>query len=341
MHDLRGLLWASIDNDDSLDLDQLTFAESLAGGGVRIQVAVADVDAVVKRGMEIDGHARHNTTSVYTAAEIFSMLPEKLSTNLTSLGEGEDRLAIIMEIVLDETWAISRSDVYRAIVHNYAKLAYNSVSAWLEGKGPIPQRIAAGQGLDEQIRLQDRIAQELKNLRHQCGALSLQTIEAKPIFDGDRLADLAVEPINRGRELIENFMIAANEATTRYLESKGFPSLRRVLRSPSRWQRIVELAAGLEWRLPPEPDSGALEAFLSEQKKVDPVRFPDLSLSVVKLIGSGEYVVQFPGDTALGHFGLAVKDYTHSTAPNRRFPDLITQRLLKAVMARGCSLQPR
>ena len=301
--------------------------------GVRILVAVADVDAVVKKGTAIDGHARHNTTSVYTAAEIFSMLPEKLSTDLTSLGEGEDRLAIIMEMVIDGGGAISRSDVYRAVVHNHAKLAYNSVSAWIEGEGPIPKRIAAVPGLDEQIRFQDRIAQELKNLRYHCGALNLQTIEAKPVFDGDWLTDLRVEPINRGRELIENFMIAANEVTARYLEGKGFSSLRRVLRSPSRWQRIVELAEGLGWQLPQEPDSGALEGFLSERKKVDPVRFPDLSLSVVKLIGSGEYVVESPGDPVLGHFGLAVKDYTHSTAPNRRFPDLITQRLLKAAMA--------
>jgi len=333
VRDLRNLLWASIDNDDSLDLDQLTFAEPLPGGSVRIRVAVADVDATVRKGTAIDGHARHNTTSVYTAAEIFSMLPERLSTDLTSLGEGEDRLAIVMEIVIDEGEAISRSDVYRAVVHNHAKLAYPSVSAWLEEEGPVPERVAAVPGLDGQIRFQDRIAQALKNLRHQCGALNLQTIEAKPIFDGNRLTGLKVEPINRARELIENFMIAANEGAARFLELRNVPSLRRVLRSPSRWQRITELAAGLGGRLPPEPDSGALEAFLSEQKRLAPLRFPDLSLSVVKLIGSGEYLVEFPGDTPPGHFGLAVKDYTHSTAPNRRFPDLITQRLLKAAMA--------
>jgi VacB/RNase II family 3'-5' exoribonuclease len=335
IRDLRGLLWASIDNDDSLDLDQLTFAEPGVGKGARIFVAVADVDAVVRKETAIDDHAKHNTTSVYTAAEIFSMLPERLSTDLTSLGRGEDRLAIIMEIVLDENGSVSRSDVYRAVVHNHAKLAYNSVSAWIEGRGPIPEGIAAVPGLDEQIRLQDRIAQELKNLRYRCGALNLQTIEPKPVFDGDRITGLEVDPINRARELIENFMIAANEVTARYLENRGFPSLRRVLRSPSRWQRIVELAERMEWQLPPEPDSAALEAFLSERRKVDPVSFPDVSLSVVKLIGSGEYAVEFPGDDAAGHFGLAVKDYTHSTAPNRRFPDLIAQRLLKAAMRGG------
>ena len=333
IRDLRGLLWASIDNDDSEDLDQLTVADPESGGAVKILVAIADVDATVKKGTAIDGHAKYNTTSVYTAAQIFSMLPEALSTHLTSLNQDEERLAIIMESVIGEDCSIVKWDIYRAVVRNRAKLTYNGVAAWLEGKKPIPERVAAIPGLDQQIRIQGGVAQRLKNFRVHYGALQLETIEARPVFEGDFLADLVVEKTNQARELIENFMIVANEVTARYLDAKGLPSLRRVLRSPERWTRIVELASGLGGHLPPEPDSGALEEFLSKQKKADPIRFPDLSLSVVKLMGSGEYVVDLPGDTSPGHFGLAVKDYTHSTAPNRRFPDLITQRLLKAAMA--------
>lgn len=333
VRDLRGLLWASIDNDDSLDLDQISVSEPLSDGAVKILVAVADVDAAVKKGSAIDDYSRHNTTSVYTAARIFSMLPEKLSTDLTSLNEGEDRLAIVIEMAIDQEGVLLSSDVYRALVHNQAKLAYNSVAAWLEKEGPMPERMATVTGLDEQIRIQDRAAQRLRDVRHRQGALSLQTIEAIPVFDGDRLTDLKIERGNRAKELIEDLMVAANGVTANYLATRGLPSLRRVLRQPERWQRICELASGLGEKLPPEPDAVALERFLAKQKKVDPLRFPDLSLSVIKLIGKGEYVADLPGETPPGHFGLAVRDYTHSTAPNRRFPDLITQRLLKAAMA--------
>ena len=330
---LRDRVWASIDNDDSRDLDQLTVAEPLAGGAVKVLVAIANVDAVVGKGSATDGHARHNTTSVYTAAEIFPMLPERLSTDLTSLGEGEDRLAIVVEMVVDEGGAVAGSDLYRAMVRNRAKLAYNGVAAWLEGAGPAPARLAAVPGVAQQIRLQDRVAQRLRNVRHHRGALGLQTIEARPVFHGDALVDLEVEGHNRAKALIEDFMIAANGVTAAYLEAKGLPSLRRVLRSPERWERIVELAAGFGERLPGEPDAAALEGLLAKRKAADPLRFPDLSLTVVKLMGRGEYVVELSGGTSPGHFGLAVKDYTHSTAPNRRFPDLITQRLLKAALA--------
>ena len=333
IRDLRNLLWASIDNDDSEDLDQLTVTEQLSGGAIKILVAIADVDVIVKKGTAIDSHAKYNTTSVYTAAQIFSMLPETLSTDLTSLRQDEERLAIIVESVIGEDCSITKWDLYRAVVYNRAKLTYHGVAAWLEGKGVVPERVAALPGLDQQIRIQNEVAQRLKNLRFHCGALQLETIEARPVFKGDSLSDLEVERTNQAKELIENFMIVANEVTARYLEAKRFPSLRRVLRSPARWSRIVELTSSLGGHLPPEPDSGALEEFLSKQKKADPIRFPDLSLSVVKLMGSGEYVVDLPGDTSPGHFGLAVKDYTHSTAPNRRFPDLITQRLLKAAMS--------
>jgi len=332
LRDLRQLLWASIDNDDSRDLDQLSVAEALGAGAVKILVAVADVDGVVKKGSPIDARARTNTTSVYTAAEIFSMLPEELSTDLTSLGEGRDRPAIVIEMVVRADGTVSESDVYRALVRNQAKLAYNGVAAWLEGTAPEPQRVSSVAGMEQQLRIQDRVAQAMRAVRHQHGALSLETIEARAVFDGDAISDLRPDEKNRAKELIEDFMIAANGVIAKTLETKGFPSLRRVLRSPERWERIVALAAGLGERLPPEPSASALEGFLATRRGADPARFPDLSLSVVKLLGAGEYVLEQPGQRAEGHFGLAVRDYTHSTAPNRRFPDLVTHRLLKAAL---------
>jgi VacB/RNase II family 3'-5' exoribonuclease len=332
IRDLRDLVWASIDNDDSRDLDQLTVAEAMPGDKVKILVAVADVDALVKNGSAIDEHARHNTTSVYTAARIFPMLPEKLSTNLTSLNFNEDRLSIVVEMVIGADGSLQDSDIYRARVRNHAKLAYNSVAAWLEGNGVVPEAMAAVNGLDENLRLQDRVAQSMKNFRHIHGALSLETIEARPIFDGDEIRDLEVEKKNRAKDIIEDFMIAANGVAARYLSSRKLPSIRRVVRTPKRWERIVEIAGEHGSRLPDNPDSKALEEFLIKEKAADPLRFPDLSLAVIKLLGAGEYIAELPGDTAPGHFGLAVKDYTHSTAPNRRYTDLITQRLLKAAI---------
>lgn len=331
--DLRDRLWASIDNDDSRDLDQLTVAEALAGGQVRILVAVADVDALVRKGSALDGHASRNTTSVYTPAAIFPMLPERLSTDLTSLNQDEDRLAVVADMVFEADGSLAASDLYRARVRNRGKLAYRSVAAWLDGEDAAPQRIGEIPGLDENLRLQDKIAQRLVDVRHRHGALSLETIATKAVFDGDVLSDLNPDRKNRAKQLIEDFMIAANGVTATYLASKNFPSLRRVLRNPERWDRIAQLASNLGDRLPDEPDAAALEAFLERRRKADPEKFPDLSLSVVKLIGRGEYALDLPGGDAPGHFGLAVKDYTHSTAPNRRFPDLITQRLLKAAMA--------
>ena len=333
MRDLRDRLWASIDNDDSRDLDQLTVAEPLAGDRVRILVAVADVDALVRKASAIDGHASGNTTSVYTPAAIFPMLPEALSTDLTSLNQDQDRIAVVADMVFEADGSLATSDLYRARVRNHAKLAYRSAAAWLEGVGAAPPHVLAIPGLDENLRIQDRVAQRLVELRHRHGALSLETTEAKAVFDGDVLSDLDLDRKNRAQQLIEDFMIAANGVTATYLESKGFPSLRRVLRSPERWDRIAQLASGVGDRLPGEPDAVALEGFLARRRKADPEKFPDLSLAVVKLIGRGEYALDLPGAEPPGHFGLAVKDYTHSTAPNRRFPDLITQRLLKAAMA--------
>jgi len=330
--DLRNLLWCSIDNDDSRDLDQLTVAEDLGGGNVRAMIAVADVDAVVKKGSPIDDHARQNTTSVYTAARIFPMLPEKLSTNLTSLNENEERIALVMDIIVDSSGSVTKGDVYRARVHNKAQLAYNALGMWLEGKGELPPKAKAVPGLAENLKLQDKLADTMRELRHEHGALDLETIEARAVMSNGHVVDLQVEARNNAKNLIEDFMIAANGVSARYLAAKGFPSLRRVVRSPERWDRIEAIAAQYGEKLPGEADAQALEEFLVRRRKADPLRFPDLSLAIVKAMGAGEYVVEMPGQTPIGHFGLAVKDYTHSTAPNRRFPDLITHRLIKAAL---------
>jgi len=331
--DLRNLLWCSIDNDDSMDLDQLTVSEPQPDGAVRIQVAIADVDALVAAGSAIDQHARQNTTSVYTPAEIFPMLPERLSTDLTSLAYNEERPAMVADFVVDAGGSTGEATVYRALVVNRAKLAYNSVAAWIEGHGPMPPAMAAVPGMADQIRAQDEVAQRLRKSRYERGALDFQTIETRPVFDGNSVQDLTEERDNRAHQLIEDFMVAANGATARFLQARGFPSIRRVVRSPERWDRLVTLAGQFGGHLPPAPDSRALSDFLTARRAADPVRFPDLSLSVIKLLGAGEYVVEGPNETGEGHFGLAVKDYTHSTAPNRRFPDLVTQRLLKAAIA--------
>ncbi len=332
VRDLRNLLWASIDNDDSRDLDQLTVAEAMPGDQIKILVAIADVDSLVKNGSAIDEHAHHNTTSVYTAAEIFPMLPEKLSTDLTSLNFNEDRLSLVVEMVVGADGSLQESSVYRAWVRNQAKLAYNSVAAWLEKNGDTPEAVVAVQGLAENLRLQDRVAQSLKNFRHIHGALSLETIEAKAVFDGDQIRALEIEEKNRAKEIIEDFMIAANGVVARFLSARKFPSIRRVVRTPKRWDRIVEIAGERQVKLPDIPNSKALEEFLLKEKAADPLSFPDLSLAVIKLLGSGEYIAELPEDNPPGHFGLAVKDYVHATAPNRRYPDLLIQRLLKAAL---------
>ncbi len=322
VRDLRDLLWCSIDNDDTRDLDQLSVSEPRPGGATRILVAIADVDTFVPAGSPVDDHARHNTTSVYTPAVIFPMLPERLSTDLSSLGFGVDRRAVVADLVIDEKGQTREAEVYPALVLNRAKLAYRSVAAWLDGEAAMPEALAAVPGLEGQLRTQDAVARRLRAARIARGALDFQTVEARPVFDGNVVRDLAEERDNRARDLIEDFMIAANSATAQYLESKGFPSIRRVVRSPERWDRLEALAAQYGVRLPADPDPNALSAFLAARRSADPLRFPDLSLAVIKLLGAGEYVVDRPHEDAPGHFGLAVKDYTHSTAPNRRFPDL-------------------
>ena len=333
VQNLTPLLWCSIDNDDSMDLDQLTACEILPQGAVRLWVAIADVDALVAKDTPIDTHARTNTTSVYTSARIFPMLPERLSTDLTSLSPGQDRLAVVTEMVFNADATLAGYTVYRALVHNKAKLAYDAVSAWIDGLAELPEAAAAVPGMQEQLHTQDAVAQQLRARRRAEGSLEFETFQPRAVFDGEDVVDIRQQVQNRARQLIEEVMIATNGCTARFLASRGGPSLRRVVRSPERWLRIVAVAKDYGEVLPPEPDSKALEDFLAKRRKADPLRFPDLSLVIVKLMGRGEYVVEASGGVPIGHFGLAVQDYTHSTAPNRRYPDLITARLLKAVMA--------
>ncbi|MBL0151896.1 MAG: RNB domain-containing ribonuclease [Ideonella sp.] len=331
--DLRALPWCSIDNDDSLDLDQLTTSQTLAEGAVRIRVAIADVDALVSKGSAIDGHARLNTTSVYTSARVFPMLPERLSTDLTSLNPGQDRLALVTEMVVADDGTVSGASVHRALVRNQAKLAYDAVSDWIMGVGGLPLPAAAVDGMAAQLRTQDAVAQRLRARRHAQGSLEFETFQPRALFEGERVVDIRQQEQNRARQLIEELMIATNTATAHCLASRGGASIRRVVRSPERWLRIVDVARQHGVSLPKTPDSQALESFLAAQHRADPLRFPDLSLVIVKLMGAGEYVVERAGATPIGHFGLAVLDYTHSTAPNRRYPDLITLRMLKALLA--------
>ncbi len=310
----------------------MTVAETRPDG-IGILVAIADVDTLVPDDSPVDRHAATNTTSVYTAAEVFAMLPERLSTDLTSLAEGADRAAVVVDMTITADGAVGASDVFLAVVRNRAKLAYPSVGAWLDGDAPAPAGIEATPGLADNLRLQDVAARSLKESRHRRGALTLDTAEGKPVFAGNEVRDIAVHNHTRASELIEDFMIAANTTTAQFLEGHGFSSVRRIVRIPERWPRIVALAAETGTQLAAEPDQRALEQWLLAQKARDAARFVDLSLAVVKLLGRGEYVVEPPNEPTPDHFGLAVDDYAHSTAPNRRFADLVTQRLLKAALA--------
>jgi exoribonuclease-2 len=329
--DLRGLLWSSIDNDISKDLDQIEYAESLPDGRIRVLVGIADVDGTVKRGTPLDDHAAAETTSVYTGVRTFPMLPVELSEGITSLNENEDRAAVVTEFCVDAQGVASDGAIYRALVRNKAQLAYNAVGAWLEGTGAAPEKVAASKELAAQIRLQDTAAQRMLGARFQHGALDLETIETRPVMLAGEAIDLATQAKNRATSLIEEFMVAANGVMARFLDAAKVASIRRIVRVPKRWDRIVQLANGLGTSMPAEPDSKALNQFLLSQRTSDPIHFPDLSLTVIKLMGPGEYVMVKPGEESPGHFGLAAQDYTHSTAPNRRFPDVVTQRLLKAV----------
>ncbi len=333
VRDLRALAWSSIDNDESRDLDQIEAAERV-NGGIRILIGIADVDSDVAIGSPIDRHAAEQTTTVYTGIRTFSMLPEQLSTGLTSLNEAADRLAVVVEMVVAADGSISDTSIYRALVRNRAQLTYNAVGPWLEGTSGAPAKIRDSADLEAQLRLQDRAAQLLLDERHRLGALNIDRIETEAIISDGRVQGIGVRRKNRATELIENFMVAANGVMARTLMNAGAPSIRRVVRTPERWPRIVELAARYGETLPAEADSGALNVFLQKRKLADSVHYADLSLAVIKLMGPGEYVFARPGDADRGHFALAAHDYTHSTAPNRRFADTVTQRLIKAVLAK-------
>lgn len=332
VRDLRELLWSSIDNSTSRDLDQIEVAEQLANGDIRVLIGIADVDAFVPAETPIDRHASIETVTVYTGVRNFPMLPEVLSTGITSLLETLDKLAVVIEFAVGGDGAVHSPHIYRALVRNKAQLAYDDVGPWLERKGPPPPKVAASSLLQAQLTLQDACAQRLLNARQRHGALNIETVETRPVLLRGDVVDIVRQQKNRATELIEDFMIATNEIVARTLETSGRPSIRRIVKSPERWPRIVELARSFGVTLPSTPDSRALNEFLSARRAADPTHFPDLSLAVIKLMGPGEYAVERPGDEEPDHFGLAVQDYTHATAPNRRFADLVTQRLVKAAV---------
>ncbi len=337
IRDMRSTLWSSIDNASSHDLDQIEFAETLPNGDIRVLVGIADVDALVPKDSPIDKHAAQNTVTVYTETKIFPMMPEELSTDLTSLNEGVDRLAVIADMTIKENGDVPESTFYRALVHNYAKLAYEDLGAWLDGKGEMPAKVASTAGLKEQIELQQRAAVRLQSYRTTKGALEFESIESTAVVEDGQIKSIKSVVPNSARKLIENFMVAANVEMAEFLENNGALSLRRIVKTPERWDGIRRIAAEYGEHLPEQPDQPALAAFLEKRRAADPDHFPDLSLSIIKLIGSGEYVVQRQGEDAGGHFGLAVRDYAHSTAPNRRFTDIVVQRLVKAVITNGPS----
>lgn len=330
--DLRSLLWSSIDNDSSKDLDQVEYAEPAPNGRIRIMIGIADVDAVVSKSTPIDVRAADQTVSVYTHARVFPMIPERLSTGLTSLNEGEERLAIVTDLLVESDGTLARIDLYPARLTNRAKLTYHAVGAWLEGRAPAPAAIAASKELERQVRLQDEAATALRQARDRRGALRFERSEAEVVVENGQVKSFGASTKNRAGELIEDFMLAANQAMARTLREKGVWSIRRVVRAPRRWDRIVDIARQAGATLPPQPDVLALSKFLEAQRLSNPATFADLSLSVLKLMGPGEYAVDPPGDVEPDHFSLAALDYTHSTAPNRRFADIVTQRILKAVL---------
>jgi exoribonuclease-2 len=328
--DLRGLFWSSIDNDTSRDLDQVEVAERVEGG-IRVRVGIADVSGSVERETPVDRHAWSQTTTVYTGVKNFSMLPDELSTDLTSLNQDEDRAAVVIEYTVTQDGSITSPAIYRALLRNRAQLAYNGVGPWLEGAGEAPPKVAASKELQEQLKLQDQAAQALCEHRHRLGALDFDRIEAEAVVTQGHVEDIRERKRNRATRLIEDFMIAANEMMAQSLAKAGVSSIRRVVRDPQRWDRIVSLAKSRGGKLPSNPDSAALNEFLRKMRESDGVHYADISLAVIKLMGPGEYVMARAGQ-APGHFALAVLDYTHSTAPNRRFADLVTQRLVKCVL---------
>jgi VacB/RNase II family 3'-5' exoribonuclease len=342
LQDLTALLWSSLDNDDSRDLDQIEWAERRADG-IRVLVAIADVDSAVAKGTPIDAHAATETTTVYAGVRTFPMLPELLSTDRTSLSEGEDRVAVVVEMMVAQDGAVGNgalangsagaNRIYRARVRNRAQLTYSGVGAWLEGKAAMPAKVAASVELQAQLQLQNEAAHLLRAARDRMGALTFDRAELQATVEDGKVRSVEGRRANTASRLIEDFMIGANEGMAQALRAAGVASIRRIVKVPERWPRMVELAAHFGDHLPAEADAAALNAFLVRRKQADPVHFADVSLSILKLMGPGEYVASPPGAAVEGHFGLAAHDYTHSTAPNRRFADLVTQRLLKALVA--------
>ncbi len=334
LEDLRNLLWSSIDNDDTRDLDQVELAVQIDGGDWRLYVAIADVDSEAPKGSAIDAHAAAQTTTVYTGPVIFPMIPTELSAGATSLFEGTDRKAVVVEMIVGANGSVKSAQIYRALVTNKAQLAYSAVGAWLDSRVPIPDKVARIAGLKEQVMLQAKIAAALRRTRLDNGALEIETVEARAVSQSGQVTAIEKTLKNTATDLIEDFMIAANGSVARFLEAHNVSSIRRIVRSPERWERIAELAQQFGTTLPAAPDPVALHDFMLERRARDPDHFPDLSLAVVKLLGPGEYILDQPGVEEPGHFGLAVQDYTHSTAPNRRYADLVCQRIVKAVLAK-------
>jgi VacB/RNase II family 3'-5' exoribonuclease len=330
--DLRDLLWSSIDNTESRDLDQIEWAEATPEGHIRVRVGVADVDAVVAATSATDAHARANATSVYSGGPVFPMLPERLSTDLTSLGPDADRRAVVTEYVVAADGRVVASEVYKAMVRNKAQLNYDHVGKWLQSQpsaSTAPFKVA---GLGEQLLLQHEASRRLKALRKEHGALVLDREESAPVVVNNTVQSFAITRDNPARDLIESFMVAANVAMAEFLRARHCLCLRRVVRTPKRWDRIQALAAPLGVKLPDAPDARALNDFLAQRRQADPDHFEELALGVLKSLGPGIYEVERPGAEHEGHFALAVDDYTHSTAPNRRYADLAMQRLLKACL---------
>jgi len=333
LRDMRYLLWSSIDNDDTRDLDQIEFAEELSSGEWRLYIGIADVDIDAPKGSAIDAHAAAQTTTVYTGAVVFPMIPTQLSAGATSLFEGADRKSVMVEMIVSADGTVKSAEIFRARVTNKAQLTYSGVGDWIDNGAKIPDKVASTDQLEAQLRLQAKIAGALRQTRVENGALEIETVEARAVSDNGKVTAIEKTQKNTATDMIEDFMIATNGSVARFLEARHVSAIRRIVRTPERWTRIVDLAKEFGKNLPAEPDPVALHDFMLERRAADPDHFPDISLAIVKLLGPGEYILDQPGIEEPGHFGLAVQDYTHSTAPNRRYADLVTQRIVKAVLA--------
>jgi VacB/RNase II family 3'-5' exoribonuclease len=331
--DLTHLNWSSIDNEESRDLDQLEYAEKKGNDNIRLMVAISSVIDHVRKDGPIYLHAAYNTTSVYTGVETFHMLPEALSTDRTSLLEGQTRLAMVVDLEVTPNGDLINPQVYRARVQNHARLTYEEAGEFMQGNSHASEIISTCPWLREQLSLQMAASHRLISLRKKEGALTFSSFEPRLVKRNGKIVDLKLYPHTVARELIESFMVAVNISTATYLKSKNWPIIERVVTAPRRWGRIREVVREYGVELPLEPEQKALSSFLAKQRAKDEVKFQTLSLAIVKLLGPGEYVVEYTHGPQQGHFGLAVDDYSHSTAPNRRFADLVLQKLLRACSA--------